>query len=394
MMEPLQASDKLCQWLLTKGTTFESLGHLVLALGRHLRTLGVPADRLYFGTLLLHPQAAAYYVVCEGDSGTSRDVEIPRAEYAAIEERQRLNPTPMSHILETGISLHARLMDRTFAGMPDLQSLKDQGYTDYYGLPLHHRGRPAAGLMVSTRDPSGFSEASIQILEACKLALGPVAMLYVQQMLQATLLQTYLGVDAGSRVQHGQVRRGDGQTIQAAIWFCDLRNFTHLSNEHDLQTVLDLLNQIFEVAVDAITEEQGQVLKFTGDGLLAIFPVKNRGKQQACKAALRAAQATQSQLVDLNQRRQARGLPTTSMGIGLHLGNVMYGNIGAPGRMDFTVIGPAVNLTARIQQVDVSTAHAAVMTETFAQVLPDPTTVLGDYELKGVPQAVAIHALA
>ena len=392
-MEPLQASDKICPWLLNNGTTFESLGHLVLGLGRHLRTLGVPTDRLYFGTLLLHPQAAAYYVVCEVDSDTWRDVEIPRAEYTAIEDRQRLNPTPMSHILDTGTSLRERLMDRTFAGMPDLQGLKDQGYTDYYGLPLHHRGRPAAGLTVSTRDPSGFSEASVKILESCKAALGPIAMLFVQQMLQTTLLQTYLGVDAGSRVQRGQVRRGDGQTIQAAIWFCDLRNFTRLSNEHDLQTVLDLLNQIFEVAVDAITEEKGQVLKFTGDGLLAIFPVKKRGKNQACKAALRAAQATQSQLVHLNQSRQARGLPTTSMGIGLHLGKVMYGNIGAPGRMDFTVIGAAVNLTARIQQIDVSTAHAAVMTETFAEIIPDPTELLGEYELKGVPQAVPIHAL-
>ena len=393
-MEAIQASDKLCQWLLTNGTTFDSLGQLVLSLGRELRTLGVPADRLYLGTLLLHPQAAAYYVVCEGDSGTWRDVEVPRGEYAMIQTKQRLNPTPMSHVLDTGTSLRERLMENSFADMPDLQALKTQGYTDYFALPLHHRGRPAAGLTVSTLDPSGFSERSIQIMDTCKSALGPVVMLYVQQMLQTTLLQTYLGVDAGSRVQRGQVRRGDGQTIRAAIWFCDLRNFTQMSNEHDLQTVLDFLNQIFEVAVDAITNENGQVLKFTGDGLLAIFPVKLRGHVPACQAALRAAQATQTRLTHLNQMRQDRGLPTTAMGIGLHLGDVMYGNIGAPGRLDFTVIGPAVNLTARIQQISVSTAHAAVMTETFAQGLPDPTKILGEYELKGVHQAVAIHALA
>jgi len=136
------------------------------------------------------------------------------------------------------------------------------------------------------------------------------------------------------------------------------------------------------------------VLKFTGDGLLAIFPVKGRGRKKACESALRAAQEVQRRLTDLATMRKQRELPTTPLGIGLHIGEVMYGNIGAPSRLDFTVIGSEVNLTARIQQIPGSVDHDAVMSEAFVQLVTNPTIPLGEYELKGVPQPVTLYALA
>jgi len=208
---------------------------------------------------------------------------------------------------------------------------------------------------------------------------------------QSTLLQAYLGRDAGTRIHNGQVRRGQGQTVPAAIWISDLRDFTRLSEQHPLEEVLSLLNDMFEMLVDKIEAENGQVLKFMGDGLLATF--SGEDAPRACNRAMRAAKSAQEAVLEIQRVREASGRPDTGLGIGLHYGDVMYGNIGAPGRLDFTVIGPAVNLTARIESLCSPLQRNILMSAEFAQHIDEPLAEVGRQTVKGVEEPVEIFGM-
>jgi adenylate cyclase len=275
--------------------------------------------------------------------------------------------------------------------MGDLIQLMEDGYVDYLGLPIRVAGQVQAGIAFATRRPGGFSDSDVATLEAVNEAMGPVAQLRIQSGVQATLLKAYLGTDAGTRVHEGQVRRGQGQTLPAAIWISDLRGFTQLSEQHPLNDVLGLLNDTFEVLVADILAEEGQVLKFMGDGLLAVFSAES--PEVACRRALQAARAAQENLRAMHGVREADSQPVSGVGIGLHYGDVMYGNIGAPGRLDFTVIGSAVNLAARIESLCGSLQRDILMSEGFAGYIDESLESCAEHQVKGVEHPVQIFGL-
>ncbi len=210
-----------------------------------------------------------------------------------------------------------------------------------------------------------------------------------QDLVTATLLRTYLGRDAGDRVFRGQVKRGDGQELRAVIWFSDLRGFTRLSATLDRAVLLDLLNACFELAVTTIEAHGGQVLKFMGDGLLGVFPVGD-DPTPACHAARAAADAFQEGLGALRIQREAKGLPAPEVGVGLHLGEVTYGNIGAPGRLDFTVIGADVNLAARIEGLCGQLGEPVLSSDAVARHDVTAWEPVGTHRVKGVEAAVRV----
>ena len=231
--------------------------------------------------------------------------------------------------------------------------------------------------------------------------LARLAEVHALRRTAKTVLQTYLGRQTGERVLEGLIHRGDGQEIHAVIWLCDLRGSTRLADTMPRQAFLDLLNEYFECMAGAVMSHDGEVLKFIGDALLAIFPIGAASEhpetcsrhQRASVAALAAAREAMQRMDALNQARRDRGEPPLAFGIALHLGDVMYGNIGAPGRLDFTVIGPAANEAARLEAMCKTLGRPIIISSQFARVLPEPLVSLGFHALRGVHEPNELFTL-
>ncbi len=228
--------------------------------------------------------------------------------------------------------------------------LRADGYTDYvvYSVPFADGSFKA--LSLATRRPERFRGDELALFAAMIPAVAFNLEVQALRRTARTLLDTYVGQQSGGRVLEGQIQRGSGETIRAVIWLCDLRGFTNLSEALPRDALIDLLNCYFGPMCDAVTAAGGEVLKFIGDAMLAIFPV-GEDPARVCVTALDAAERAQAALAEENKRRGDAGLPRIEYGLALHIGDVMYGNIGSDTRLDFTVIGPAVNLTARIESM-------------------------------------------
>jgi adenylate cyclase len=250
---------------------------------------------------------------------------------------------------------------------------------------------------LATRQPGGFSEHDIREVEEL---LHPFALImenFVNRDLARTLLETYLGRVTGSRVLDGQIRRGDGEEIDAVIWFSDLRDSTPLSQQLGEQRFLELLNDYFEATAGAVLAHQGEVLRFIGDASLAVFPVADEqgrvARREACTRAISAVRAARVRAREANGRRQSKGEAPFAFGVGLHLGRVLYGNIGTEERLEFSVIGAAANETARIESLCKTTGRDAVLSQAVATELGGSWPKLGRFELRGVPQPIEVYAL-
>jgi adenylate cyclase len=245
----------------------------------------------------------------------------------------------------------------------------------------------------TTQRPGGFTDADIAALEAIRRPVARLAEVYGLRRLATTLLNTYVGRDAGERILQGQIRRGDIERIDAVILVSDLRDFTGLSNRLPAEAVIGLLNNYFDCLVPALRAHGGEVLKFVGDGLLGIFPVA-ADPAEACRGALAAAAAARAALSKANAERAAQGEPAQRFGLALHLGEVLYGNIGSAGRLDFTTIGPAVNLTARLETLARDLGRDLVASAAFARHSPEPLHSLGTFRLRGFQTPEEVFAPA
>ena len=198
-------------------------------------------------------------------------------------------------------------------------------------------------------------------------------------------MDTYVGSRTGRKILDGAVRRGDSETIRAALWFSDLRDFTRLSETLSSEEMLTLLNQYFEEVGAAVTERGGEILRFIGDAMLIVFPVyEERSQSQACRAALGAALDAVVKLGEVNQQRRHESLPAIRFGVGLNTGEVVYGNVGALNRLDYTVIGPAVNMAARLEGLTKTVGRAIVFSRQFADCLGCSVVSHGMHQLKGM----------
>jgi adenylate cyclase len=264
-----------------------------------------------------------------------------------------------------------------------LDELRRDGLTDYvvYAIPFADGSHKA--LSLATRRPTGFTPDELALFETLIPALAFNLEVQALRRTARTLLDTYVGRQSGGRVLDGQIQRGSGETINAVIWLCDLRGFTNLSENLPRHTLIGLLNSYFGAMCDAVASEGGEVLKFIGDAMLAIFPIGD-DRAATCRAALSAAELAQAALVDENERREKEGLPRIDYGLALHIGDVIYGNIGSDTRLDFTVIGPAVNLTARIESLCRQLGRNLLLSSDFVGAGGISATSLGRFALKGV----------
>ncbi len=251
---------------------------------------------------------------------------------------------------------------------------------------------PAGGAMLTWAANRPFSEAESELLrEVARFAAAPLALLAARSTLSA-LLTTYLGRRSAAQVLAGRLRREPGETIRAVLLFADLRGFTELSETTDAKDVITALDGWFDRVAGAVHAFGGEVLKFIGDGMLAIFPIGERDAAAACDAALRAVASARAGMAHLDMLRAAQGAPPLAFGVALHLGDMLWGNIGTADRLDFTAIGPAVNLVSRLEGLCRPLGHTVLVSGAFAAETAQPLTPLGEHALRGIATPCAVFA--
>lgn len=277
---------------------------------------------------------------------------------------------------------------------PVFEDLAAIGCRDYFGATLRNYSGLLQKIGLATDRDGGFGEEGIgQLRESLRL-LSLLLNTVIEADTKTTLATAYLGKDPGQRVCAGMIHRGEVVSIEAAVWFSDVRNFTASGEELPPEQVIERLNDYFGIVVGAIDAAGGEVLKYIGDAVLAIFPVSEAlGAKQACLAAVSALTETAKQLEALNQRSVARGQPELAHGVGLHVGTASYGNIGGRERLDFTVIGRTVNIASRIESQCRPLGAAALCSREFAELAGIASRPCGAFMLKGVSGPVELHAL-
>jgi len=311
--------------------------------------------------------------------------------------------SPFYRLFEGGERTLRRRLDATYqrGEFPLLDTLQDRGITDYAAFleriheSLHVGELKGVYASWTTDAREGFSDDQLQMLGGLMPTLTLGAMLRIAHRTARTMLTTYLGHDAALRVLGGNIVRGRAEPISAVVWFSDLVGFTRISDTVGADGMLALLNDYAEAQVEAIEAHGGHVLKFIGDGILAIFP--NEEAEAACASALDAAVDQRRSIAALNERRTTANLPVTDTHIALHVGELLYGNVGSPRRLDFTVLGPAVNEAARIEALCGSLEQAVIVSSAFAEAAGDDArrrlVSLGRYAMKGVARPQELFTL-
>ena len=385
------------EWLLTEGRGYLTTKELVSGLCRHLvEDCGIPLSRLFCFVRILHPQVFANSYTWRRTTGTVDSVSAPYDELESALYRD----SPCAVLSEGAAAIRRRLdIPHPWLDYPILHDLRAEGATDYVAMPVPFTDGRFNIVTVSTERPGGFSLDDLRQMDQMLPALGHILEFQTLRHTTATLLNTYLGKHTGERVLQGLVRRGDSEDVRAVICFCDLRDSTHLADSMPRADYLDLLNSFFDCVAGPILERGGEILDFIGDAVLAVFPIADslnasyrltNSLPVACENALATVGDIQERVARLNHERVATGASPLEYGLSIHEGDVTYGNIGVPGRLAFTVIGPAVNEAARLASMCKTFNKTVLISEEFARCFPGHCVSLGRHELRGVriPQEV------
>jgi len=346
---------------------------------------GMPLLRASLHSGTLHPQFLGATYVWWRDSGETAKVMVAHEIADIVPYAQNV----VLRVRQGGETLRRRIEDPDFEfDLTVLRDVKARGATDYLALPVASQFGFGTHMAAYVSDrPGGFTDAEVAELETLSSRLSVIADMNSQRQIAENVLKAYLGPRTGPRVLTGQIRRGSGETISAVIWSSDLRRFTHLSDHQPGERVIALLNDLFDLQARAIADHGGEILKFVGDGLLAIFPVVDSADApRAAAEALAAAAEAQARLSELRQRLAADIGSDLEVVVALHYGVATYGNIGSADRLDFTVIGPAVNLVSRIEAIGKSLDLPLIVSDDFARVYGQQLKPLGMHKLRGLEQ--------
>ncbi len=382
-------ADPLARWFVTEAYKIADTGQLVAAAGEQLVKAGIPLYRLAYFQLTLHPELDGHaYLWRRGQA-----VQVQSAP-AGLRERPEFRDNPMAVVYEQRKTLRVRL-EAVEPKAPVLRQFKDEGATDYVALPLLFGNGHVDGLSVVSDKPGGFSMTDLDRMFLLQFAFTRIVESHALRDTAANLLDAYVGRAAGRRILGGEIRRGAGQTIEAVIWYCDLRGFTRASDSLPRDAVIALLNDYFDTMGNIVTDAGGEILKFMGDGMLAMFPVAAPTERAAvAQRAVDAANSVADAITVLNRIRETAGEPPIRYGLALHFGEVMFGNIGASNRLDFTVIGPAVNYAARLEKLCGQLGRRIVLSSALVRLLaPGSTAEIGRHPLKDIDEPQAVHGL-
>ena len=346
---------------------------------------GIALARVAVFVRTLHPNVAGRGFFWREDR---QEVEIDTADYDWFGSEEHLT-SPIYAVWTANAEIRRRLADPDCPlDYPLLKELRAEGITDYLAEPLRFISGEIHVATFASRRPGGFQDVELAALRRLLPSFTRVAEIYASIRKARNILDAYLGPSAGEKVLAGQIKRGDGQDINAVIWFCDLRDSTPLADSMTRREFLALLNDYFECVLGPVLEQQGEVLRFIGDAALAIFPVGER-PAEACGKALAAAREALVRMEKLNKNRER----PLRFGIGLHLGELTYGNIGTPTRIEFTVIGAAANEAARIESLCKVLKVDLLVSEHVARALPQPWRSLGSHTLRGVGDKMELFTL-
>ena len=388
------AFNELAGWVTEAGLIGTSESELMAGFCRRVVNAGVPLARAIVILDTLHPIYEGRAFRWRADMPDEAEV-IDYGRTNEGEAAESWRRSPFYHLLQSGGTLLRR---RLAAGEPvDFSSVaqaRDEGMTDYVALIRRFAAEGVIGEMDcaysswATDAAGGFDDGAVLALQRLAPFLELAIKSAVLARMAGTLAQTYLGRDAGRRVMSGRILRGVAEKIGAVLWFSDLHGYTEISDNSPPEQIIPLLNDYAEVVVAAVRANGGDVVKLMGDGTLAIFPADNR--EDACHAALAAATHAGRAAVSLNRKRRAAGLPTAELYLALHVGDVFYGNIGSKDRLDFTVIGPAVNEVSRILAMSRSVERDLLLSSSFVVALGSDLrrrmVSIGRYALRGVAQ--------
>ena len=390
--------NPLTRWLLGEACQSTSPSDLLERFAHILPGAGISVERIWLVMRTLHPLLFSTAYVWLPDT----EVQERHVTHDILRDEKYL-ASPLAPIFQGAGGVRRRIEDpATHFDYPILEDLHKDGFSDYVAMPLEFSDGQINVISLATKRQGGFTTAMLGYIYEALPLLSRLLEVHAMRRNAMNLLDAYLGHQAGAKVLNGLVRRGDGQDIHAVIWFCDLRGSTPLADSLPRPEFLDLLNQFFDCMAGAVLDHEGEVLRFIGDAVLAIFPIGDPATERqpgcpltfkACQNALAAARDARSRIAELNQERQTSKQPPLRFGIGLHLGDVMYGNIGTPQRLEFTVIGAAANEAARIESLCKTTDKAILMSEKFACHCTLELVSVGHYKLRGVKAEQEIFTL-
>jgi adenylate cyclase len=379
----------IADWLIDGARSTPVATDMLANLCERLTAAGIPLWRTGMFIRTLHPDIyGRNFIWKPGEEVTVGSVDFN------IQESPEFNASPLSIVFREHRQIRCRVDDPESKRFPFLDDLRSEGGTDYIAMPLLFIDGTVHASSWTTKQPGGFTDDQ---LKALKKIVPPLTRLIEVIGLRRTasmLLDTYVGNRAGERILGGQIRRGHAETMDAAIWLSDLRGFTALSDRLPAETVVEILNHYFDCQVAAIRAHGGEVLKFMGDGLLAVFPIaKQDGNvQQVCSRVLEAARESRAGVHAL-QYPHGEAIERFRFGLALHVGKVLYGNIGGGNRLDFTCIGPAVNLAARLEKIAGRLHRTVVASESFAGICAGGWDDLGEFPIAGFAKAERVYGL-
>ena len=368
--------EPVINWLLNEGRLVSSVDEFTRNLGDTLCKAGAPLSRIRLSMRTLHPLVAASTTAWSKDEDFIQPIESTHG----IEQRPSFIGSPFSIIIETESTYRKRLeeplnKDEHIA----LHEIKAGGGTDYLGLPLPFSDGNFAIIAYTTVRPGGFDNSDVTQLTRLATMLAPIAEVFSEKRVSRAVTQAYLGNRTGQRVLNGQIRRGDIEQIEAAILMSDIRDWTGWNTRVSGEEALAMANRYFDVICDAIEDNGGEILKFIGDSVLAVFPLEDESlnPSSVCENALAAAKQAVRVADEIDPPLEVE------FGVGMHFGQVHYGNIGSKTRIDFTVMGQAVNTTARIESLCSELNTPVLFSESFAKKLSETSIQVGEEVLKG-----------
>jgi adenylate cyclase len=367
-------------WLAIEGRHITEPAEFAAALMARLDAAGAGVDRISISSSTLHPQMLAWGIRWSRVNGS----QLWTGSHASITTDAYLG-SPAQFVRERQQTFRRRLDDLGEADHALLHELRAEGLTDYAAVPLVFNSGSVNVFTLATARPGGFAEGDLERFEALSNLIAPLFELIEQRRMTLGLLDAFIGPRISERILRGQVKRGDGDRVEAAFWYSDLRGFTELSERLPARELLQLLNEYFENCAAAAAARGGEILQFIGDAILIVFEIKRPEDQAAvCEAALDAAIDAFAAVAVVNHRRRRAGQPEIQFGLGLHLGEVTHANVGAPDRLAFNVVGPAVNKTARIQAKTKDAGAPLLVSAEFAAQVARPMRSMGRFDFRGV----------
>lgn len=382
-------SGPVVDWLLREACLIKSPEALIAGLGNKLVEDGVAVRRMSILIWSLHPMIAGQNCIWERDGN---EVTIRYPSYELLES-PIFQDSPFRHVAD-GLGGVRQKLDTNpdEFNFPIMEELKAQGVTDYVAMPLPFSDGRINVLTLACDDPDGFTTANLGLIFECSALISRLFEVFALTSNATTLLETYLGKRTGARVLGGKIRRGDGDVIDAAILFCDLRHSTRLERDLGREEYVAVLNRFFETATGIVNAHDGEVLKFIGDAVLAIFPA-GAGQAQACRQAADSAQKIVRALAEPEGGGKGEEVRPLSCAIGIAYGDVTYGNVGSKERLDFTVIGSAANIAARLADHGKMCGAAVVLSREVKQEAGCPAHRLGALDLHNVADPLEAFSL-